>query len=178
MPLERDVTNISKTGATLTTTPDAEARSNAPLSKAQRRARFVELRDRGVVNRRLTVNLPPDTYGEWIQNTPSAIDTAKAIGFEIDTKYAVNQGLHTNGATGESVVGDVIHMIMPAELKQEIDEFDRERFNAQYNRRNSKDHTAENALIRSQLQQEFAGIAPSQVETTVETNEQLVSNPN
>lgn len=77
--------------------------------------------DRGMVAQRVHVDLPPEVYGEWVRNDPFEIDRLKGIGFKIDDKYAVDRALHGDAA-GNPVVGDVIFMTCPKEVKEVIDE--------------------------------------------------------
>lgn len=92
------------------------------LNDKEIKARFASLLERGVVNDRLHVDLPPDVHGEWVPNNAQDISRAKAMGFEVDMTYAVKRAIHSDG-TGRPIVGDVIHMITPkrfAELREEV----------------------------------------------------------
>ena len=88
----------------------------ANMDEYQLVRRFVDIGDRGLVDMRLHVPLPPDVYGEWVSNTPEKIVEAMQLGFVVDTKYATKYALHSNGS-GEPIVGDVIHMIIPKKVK-------------------------------------------------------------
>lgn len=90
------------------------------LSPEERAARFIEVLDRGLVTSRLSVALPPDLHGEWVHNDPASIAAKEALGFIVDRKYAVEKALHSDGK-GSAVVGDVIFMICPRVVKDEIE---------------------------------------------------------
>lgn len=120
MSTERDVETPS--GAT-------QALSNAERQKQrqQRKARYAQILERGVVGDRLHVDLPPDVYGEWVTNDLQEIYRKQALGFVIDTEYAKKRALHTNG-TDQAIVGDVIFMTLPREDKEILDEIRQEQF--------------------------------------------------
>lgn len=84
------------------------------------RARTARLVTRGHIVDRLNVQLPADVHGEWIRDDAVAIAEAQALGFEIDTKYAVQNKLHTD-ASGKAKVGDAVFMTIPKWMKEEID---------------------------------------------------------
>lgn len=98
------------------------------LPPEQRKARIAAVLDRGVVGVRLTVDLPPNMYGEWVANDPESIFRMQTLGFEIDTEYAKQRALHNNG-TDQAIVGDVIFMTCPKEVKEEIELVRQEKFN-------------------------------------------------
>lgn len=90
------------------------------LPRNERRARLIKIRERGYISQRLEVDLPPDKYGEWCLNDPAEIARMQAMGFEIDTIHAPSKALHSNGS-GMAIVGDVIFMTCPREVKEDID---------------------------------------------------------
>jgi hypothetical protein len=73
------------------------------------KGRVVEIYSRSITEDRLKVPLPPELHGEWVLNNELEINRKKALGFVIDTKYAMGHALHHDGAT--PTIGDVIHMI-------------------------------------------------------------------
>lgn len=95
--------------------------------RAKQKARLAVLLDRGIVQDRLTVELPSDLHGEWARNDPLEIQRLRTFGFEVDTKYAPAHALHNDG-TGSAVVGDVVFMITSRENKEIIDEIRHEQF--------------------------------------------------
>lgn len=90
------------------------------LTEEQRQARFIEVLDRGLTSSRLKVDLPDTVYGEWHHNDPGSIARMEALGFVVDKWYATRNALHTDGR-GNAIVGDVIHMICPISIRQEMD---------------------------------------------------------
>lgn len=100
--------------------PEAAAR----ILSAERRelkAKLTEILDRGVVQDRLHVDLPDHLHGEWVLNNPLEINRLKLLHFEVDTEYAPKRSIHGDGSSS-GIVGDVIHMICPREVKEIIDE--------------------------------------------------------
>lgn len=93
--------------------PDAALKmSEARIKAAERgelKAKLAQILDRGIIQDRLQVALPPDLYGEWVRNDPLEIMRMKGLGFQIDDKYATDRSIHSDG-TSANVVGDVIFM--------------------------------------------------------------------
>ena len=140
---EREVTVLSKSGA-VTAVASRDLQENVieqgekesevdfkARKRVLKKARLVRVLERGRVADRLHVDLPSDVHGEWILNEQMAITTARLKGFEIDDKYAVKRGLHTDG-TGKPIVGDVIFMTMPMEDKELLDEVARDMYNQRH----------------------------------------------
>lgn len=112
---------MSEERAVEVTVGSVENKSFKELTKVEKRARLATILDRGFVHDRLVVELPRDKYGEWVNNEPMEITRMHSMGFEIDTEYANKRALH-NGAGVGNVVGDVIFMTAPMEVKEIIDE--------------------------------------------------------
>lgn len=100
-----------------------------PEQRAKRKAMLVQAFDRGIIHDRLKVDLPVHIHGEWVRNDPMEIDRLRSVGFEVDYEFATRRNLHSDGS-GAAIVGDVIHMICPKELKQLIDEVRMDKFMA------------------------------------------------
>ena len=98
------------------------------LSRSEKKARIATILDRGMVGDRLNVNLPNDTYGEWVPRDNVEIYRMQSLGFEIDKEYARTRALHSDGTDGSSVVGDVIFMTCPKEVKELIEEIKRDNY--------------------------------------------------
>jgi len=99
------------------------------IKKAERgelRSKLASILDRGIVQDRLLVELPEDLHGEWVRNDPLEIRRLETLGFRIDNEYAVKRAIHSDG-TSSAIVGDVIHMICPKEVKDVISEIRIER---------------------------------------------------
>lgn len=82
---------------------------------------------RGQVNSRLDVPLPNDVHGEWVPDDPLEISRKQALGFKIDTEYALANKLHSDG-TGKPKVGDVIYMVCPKRVKEIIDKIAHQKY--------------------------------------------------
>jgi len=79
--------------------------------KAQYKARAARIASRTNLLDHLSVNLPPDVWGEWVPKDQVSVEKKKILGFEVDTKYACTRSMHGSGKEGEPVtVGDVIFM--------------------------------------------------------------------
>lgn len=94
------------------------------INKAERgelKARLAAILDRGIIQDRLHVELPEGIHGEWVRNDPLEIRRLKGLGFVIDEEYAPSRAIHSDG-TNSGIVGDVIHMIVPQEVKDVLDE--------------------------------------------------------
>lgn len=98
-----------------------------PEERAAKKARLAVLLDRGIVNDRLKVDLPPDVHGEWVRNDPLDVQRLRALGFEVDNQFATAHGLHNDG-TGSAIIGDVVFMTTSRENKDLIDEIRHEQF--------------------------------------------------
>jgi len=99
------------------------------IGKAERgelKAKLASILDRGIVQDRLTVDLPEDLHGEWVRNDPLEIRRLETLGFIVDNEYAIKRAIHSDG-TSSAIVGDVVHMICPKEVKLMINEIRIER---------------------------------------------------
>lgn len=132
MSIERDVE---------VTVGKAEPKPLAELTKAEKKARLAQVLERGLTIDRLSVDLPPNLYGEWVPNDESEIARMQTMGFVMDTEYAPKRALHGSG-TGEARVGDVVFMVTSAETKQLIDEIRQEKFIETHGRPNRDKRTA------------------------------------
>lgn len=103
------------------------------LADDQIAQRFVDIADRGLVNLRLNVPLPPDVHGEWVPYDPASIAEYRIKGFEVDDKYATQYGLHSDGS-GKPIIGDVIFMTCPKRIKEAHDAAARIRFERTHGR--------------------------------------------
>lgn len=93
--------------------PDAAKKMIEDRIKAAERGELKSLLasilDRGIIEDRLHVDLPSDVYGEWVRRDPLEVARMKALGFQIDNKYASQRAIHEDG-TDANIVGDVIFM--------------------------------------------------------------------
>lgn len=72
-------------------------------------AHMVEIAERGTIDIRTNVPLPPDLVGHWVTNTPEDIAAAGMYGWKVDTTYAAKNALHSDGK-GNPVIGDIIFL--------------------------------------------------------------------
>ncbi len=120
MSQEREVIRLTKS-----TKPVTE------MSDEEYEASMVEVLTRDMLSGRLTVDLPDDIHGEWAANDPVAIERKKALGFEIDTQYATKNALHRD-ASGNPIIGDTIHMIIPKNRYEILKKIEKRRYNEQH----------------------------------------------
>lgn len=109
---ERPVVTTSKVSASQAVDEQA---------KREYAARAIQVLDRGLVNARLNVDLPTEVHGEWVANDPESIYRYKALGFELDDKFAVGNALHSD-ASGKAQIGDVVFMTIPKWKKEVLDQ--------------------------------------------------------
>ena len=143
--------------------PEAYHRIRA-AEKGELKAKLTQILDRGIVNDRLKVDLPPDVHGEWVRNDPLEIARLKALGFEIDTKYAPSQArkLHDDG-TDAPIVGDTVFMMCSREVKEIIDEIRFER----HIERNRKTSQREDKDLKEVVYRTSGGDVPAVSESKV-----------
>lgn len=119
--------STNKVDVNLTSKSDAELLDKV-RARQELKAKMVTVLSRGVVHDRLHVETPDDVYGEWVSNDKSEIYRMQTLGFEIDKKYARQRALHDEGAGDTAIVGDVIFMTCPREVKEVIDEIRLEQY--------------------------------------------------
>lgn len=111
--------------------------------------RLASVLDRGFTVDRLTVNVPPDQWGEWIPNDDASLARADLLGFTPAPHLIANQKINDNG-TQRQGVGDVIFMTQPMWMHQMIEKKRREdyaRNHLQTKQREEKDFINSNAKI-------------------------------
>lgn len=150
---------INPTGVTTHLTPEQKAAHNekafSEMSRAEKKAKLVEVLERGHIEHHLKVDLPPDLHGEWVPNDHNEITRMKALNFEIDTKYAPARTMHKDG-TNSGQVGDVIFMTCPKDVYEIMQEIRHE----QFLKRNSRGKTAEEIEYRNQVETQLGGTIP------------------
>lgn len=135
-----------------------------PEERAKRKARLASVLDRGVVQDRLTVALPPDVYGEWVRDDPLEVHRLRTMGFEIDREHAPNQALHNDGS-GAARIADVVFMTTSRENKDLIDEIRHEQMMRLHDPRKSR----EERELQAGIAAESGGDVPTFVESQTRT---------
>lgn len=129
MSEERTVTDL-QTGSQISL---SEALEKDPEEykrlRAERKARFSRVLERGMIADRLKVDLPPHLWGEWVHNDRQSITEMQLLGFKIDTEYAPKRALHDQG-DGMSLVGDTLFMVQDIEDHNLLEEIRRENYAA------------------------------------------------
>lgn len=118
---ERKIDIVIGKPMTLDGKPISGLQKISELSRSDRRARRAQVLERGSVGDRLHVPLPEGMGGQWVHNSQEEIFRMEAIGYQIDTEYAKQRALHSNG-TDQSIVGDVIFMTCDAETREDIED--------------------------------------------------------
>lgn len=111
------------------------------IKRAERgelKAKLASILDRGIVEDRLKVDLPSDLHGEWVRNDPLEINRLKLLGFKVDEEYATKRSIHSDGSDS-AVVGDVVHVVCPKEIKEVINEIREEQILRQHAKKKVKD---------------------------------------
>ncbi len=96
------------------------AANKEEMTIADKKAIIARVLERGIIIDRATVDLPPGMYGEWVSEDPTEISRMQLLGFELDSKFAVDRATNANG-TGVAKIGDVVFMTAPMEVKEIID---------------------------------------------------------
>lgn len=125
---------------------------SANNTSQEKKARIASILERGFVGDRLEVPLPGNLYGEWVSKDPMNVSRMQALGFQLDTEFAVNRALHNTGV-GQVDVGDVVFMTTTRENKELIDEVQRDLFERNNNpkRKNQKEETEASLLDKQGL---------------------------
>lgn len=124
MSEERPVLHVPKMGGTQTigVSKAREIATNVDdLTDAELEARLSRVLERGIIVDRTTVDLPDGVYGEWVCNDDPDIVRMQLMGFEVDTKYAVDRSSHADGTGGIAKIGDIIFMTCPQRVKDTIE---------------------------------------------------------
>lgn len=96
--------------------------------RAERKAKFARVLQRGVTHDRLHVDLPPTLHGEWVANDRIAILEKESLGFRVDTEFAAKMAQFQGD--GKGVVGDAIFMIQDMEDHEICEEIRKENYEA------------------------------------------------
>lgn len=119
------------------TTNSVQPNIQTEETRTDKKARLAKVYERGITGDRLHVDLPPDKYGQWVPDDVVSINRLRALGFEIDQKWAPHRALHDKG-DGASYVGDTVFMVCDREVKEIIDEIRKDRYERLNNPRDGK----------------------------------------
>lgn len=111
----------------VTTTIEANPVVEEALSRADKKKKFISILERGIVDDRLMVDLPPHLHGQWVRKDVFSIDRLKSLGYWIDTEYAVDRSLHSDG-TKTAQIADVIFMVCTKEDHDILEEIRHDEF--------------------------------------------------
>jgi len=134
---EREIVRVSSDAAKAATEPaksidevreDHKPVQEAALTRAEKKAVFAKVLERGIINARLEVPLPDDVHGEWVRDDETEIMRMESMGFEVDTVHAKKRRLHSKG-DGASYVGDVLFMTCDRENYEIIQEVKQDLYN-------------------------------------------------
>lgn len=138
------------------------------LSKADLKAKMVEILDRGVTSSRLDLDTQDDIYYEWVPNNAVEKNRMRTLGFEVLSR---NQHLKSGnplheGGGDEIIVGDVIAMGCHVLRKAALDEIKQDRFVAMHGRAGSRTQAEENEFQQKMNE----NLKDSGISTTIESN--------
>ncbi len=139
---------------TVTLEEQQAAAKEAARIRADKKARFVRVLERGFTIDRLQVDLPPDVYGEWVPL--DQIERWRVLGFEIDTEYAPKRQLHGAG-DGSGRIGDTVFMICSREDHDLMEEVKHEMFVMTHG------SPEEKRRLKQQEEQEFTNVVETQI---------------
>src|SRR6266516_5700834 len=120
MSEQRTVHTLDGKSHTITNEEQKAANEAARKLRADKRARFVRVLERGYTVDRMHVDLPADLHGEWVP--VDQVDRWETLGFMIDKTHAPQRQLHAQG-DGSAHIGDTVFMTCSKEdydLMQEI----------------------------------------------------------
>lgn len=119
---QREVLKADGTTRLLTEADKLASLEAAKKIRADKKAKFARILERGVLVDRLAVALPPEFHGEWAP--VDQVDRWLAMGFENGAKYfpeTDKRALH-GAADGFIHVGDVVFVVLPKEDKEIMEE--------------------------------------------------------
>jgi hypothetical protein len=150
MPEQREVVTLSGERRVITDADKKKAADvAAKLTRAEKKARFVRVLERGFTIDRLTVELPDHLYGEWVPQ--DQIERWQTLGFEDGTEYAAKRGLHDKGR-----IADCVFMVQPREDHELYEEVRRELFIQQHGSPDEK------RRLQQKEEKEFANLVETQ----------------
>lgn len=129
-------------------------------TRSEKKARLARILDRGIINDRITIDLPSDLYGEWVRNDQLEIQRMQVLGFQVDHEYAPKSAIHNDGS-GAAILGDVIFMTCDRETKEIIDEIRAEQYYAMNRKGREED----------EYQTSADSLRPAHIIPTVESQE-------
>jgi len=132
MSQEREIITPSGSTREITEADKIAAAESARKIRADKKARFTRILERGVLVDRLAVDLPPDLHGEWVPY--DQVDRWLAMGFENGAQHVPklnNRALH-GAADGYVHVGDVVFVTLPKEDKEIYEEVRHEHYIAMH----------------------------------------------
>lgn len=150
MSEQRLVVGLDGSTRTITDEDKKKAAQEAASIRAEKRARFVRVLERGFTIDRLHIDLPSHLYGEWVP--VDQIERAQTLGFVEGTEYAAKRGLHDKGR-----VADCIFMVQSREDHELFDEVRQEMFIQQHGSPDEK------RRLKQQEEQEFHNVVENQI---------------
>lgn len=156
MSEERDILHTDPKGKGMSLSDmvkESQDRNVGTISRAERKKQLAQVLERGRTVDRLTVDLPPSVYGEWVLNDEVEIARMESLGFGIDTEFAKRRRLHSEGDS-KSIVGDVIFMTCSREDHEILEEIKQERYKIFHGDKKKKGQKEE---------ADFAGLVQKQI---------------
>lgn len=150
MSEQRRVYTLDGGQRVITEDDQAQTRAEAAKLRAEKKARFVRVLERGFTIDRLTVDLPSSLHGEWVPM--DQIERWQTLGFVDGTDYAAKRGLHDKGR-----IADCVYMVQPMEDHELYEEVRMELYIQQHG------SPAEKKRLKQKEEQEFTSLVESQV---------------
>lgn len=159
---ERDVTKINKDGTTETVVMTDEMKRKA---RAEKKARFAKLLERGSSMDMLDVDVGPDLHAEWVHKDD--LERNQALGFRTATREDVknkrNPSVHSDGDS-KIIVGDTVLMVCDKEDHEIRKEIEQDKFNRANNIKAGKQAEEKDYSAKLNDPQYVAPLAESKVQ--------------
>lgn len=159
MSEQRTATTSSGGERKITVADQRAAALEAAKIRADKKARFARVLERGYIVDRLTVDLPDHLHGEWV--ALDQVERWEALGFRVDKEHAFKRQLHPDGSGdrsgGAARVGDVIFMTCAKEDYEIMQELKHEMFVKTHGK------PGEKKALTQREEREFKNIVENQV---------------
>jgi hypothetical protein len=147
MPNERDIQTPS--GMTFRATAEDRKENEVINDVGTFRARMAAVLDRGVINDRLTIDIPKNLHGEWVVNDPFELERAAMLGFTDGSEYVSKRLAHHQD--GKPTMGDVRFMVQPMWMHKEVIAERERRFNEMHNPKKKRQKEEEEFRVNAGL---------------------------
>lgn len=150
MSEQREVVMLDGSRRQVTEDDKKKSAAEATKLRAEKKARFVRVLERGFTIDRLTVELPDHLYGEWVPDDQR--ERWETLGFVDGTEFAAKRGLHEKGR-----IADCTFMIQPKEDHELYEEVRHEMYIQQHGSPDEK------RRLKQKEEQEYTNLVEGQL---------------